>query len=129
MRIVLAAAVGMALLGLTAWVSGHLLFAGPVVCVENLSATDLRSVHLLGNGFDEALPSIPARSSACVRPSRIGAESSLDFRALAADQIVKAADLIYLESGGGYRVLVQVSPDLGVSASYGPLSLAIRGWL
>jgi hypothetical protein len=129
LRIIVAAVVGTALLGLAAWGSLELLFGGPVLCVENLSPTDLQSVRLLGSGFEEELPAIPANSSACVRPSRAGAESSLELRAVADGQSVAAADLIYLESSGGYRVRVQVSPDLQVSASYGSLSLAFRGWL
>jgi hypothetical protein len=129
LRIIVAVILGTAVLGLASWAFLELLFGGPVICVVNLSPTDLQSVRLLGNGFEEELPAISAESSACVRPSLAGAESSLEFQAIADGQSVAAADLIYLESSGGYRVKVQVSPELRVSASYGPVSLALGGWL
>ena len=97
-------AAGAALLGV--WDS-------PVVRVSNLSATELRNVVLTGRGFTVTLERLAPGESreATVHPR---GESSVDIAFDAAGRRVRAQGDTYIEPVGGYRVEMDIAPDLSV---------------
>lgn len=85
----------------------------PLVRVNNHSTTELRNVVLSGRGFTETLERLgPGESrEVTVRPR---GESSVDIAFDAAGRRVHVKGDTYIEAAGGYRVEMDVAPDLSV---------------
>jgi hypothetical protein len=126
-RAVRLALVGVVATVIVAGIVAQVTMGATVIRIENQSSRELRSLQVSGNGFDERVPRLGAGESVCVRPSGIRGESGLEFRAHTDAGIIEGKDLAYLEAGGGYRVEVDVSPDLKVRASTGSLGMAFCG--
>jgi hypothetical protein len=89
--------------------------SSPIITITNRSDAVLTDVVVSGSGFSEHIQSLPAGTSKTltVRPrGESGLRVSFDSRG----RHVNVDDLAYIEASGGYRVAVNVQPDLKVEA-------------
>ena len=63
------------------YIGAWMLMGPPVIRVENHSAREIRSMQVMGNGFNERISRLGPGESVCVQPSGIPGESGLEFRA------------------------------------------------
>jgi hypothetical protein len=109
------------------YIGAWMLMGPPVVRVENHSAREIRSMQVVGNGFNERISRLGPGESVCVQPSGIPGESGLEFRADSDAGRIEATELGYIEASGGYHVRILISPDLKVASNYGSVWMAFCG--
>lgn len=107
--------IGLAVGALVFWAVPGLVgvWNAPVVKLHNRSALELRNVVLTGSGFTVTLERLAPGESrkATVHPR---GESSVDIAFDAAGRRVRAQGDTYIEPVGGYRVEMDIAPDLSV---------------
>ena len=87
----------------------------PIITITNSSDAVLANLVVSGSGFSEHIESLAPGTSktVVVRPR---GESGLRLSFDARGRHVDVDDLAYIESSGGYRVVIDVRPDLKVEA-------------
>jgi hypothetical protein len=88
----------------------------PVVTITNRSTNALTNIVVSGSGFSDRIDRIAAGTERRLTVHPPG-ESGLRIAFEAGGQRVDVDDLAYIEGRGGYRVTLEVQPDLKVSAS------------
>ncbi len=88
----------------------------PVVFVHNRSGVALENIWLHGSGFSETIPRIEAGETFVLRVAPAG-ESGLAVAFDAAGEHRKVPEQGRFEPRGGYRVRVEIGPDLEVAIS------------
>ena len=91
----------------------------PVVFVHNRSGETLENFHLRGSGFSETIPRIEAGETIVLRVAPRG-ESGLAVEFDAAGEHREVPEQGYFEPRGGYRVRVEIGPDLDVAIDSRP---------
>ena len=102
-------------LAIIAFLAFRKLYSPPQITIKNMSSTELSSVILLGDRWDQQVPNIAAGSSVDIVVHPKG-ESGLSISFVALGKEIKKDDLAYIESSGGYRVIVRIDEKLNVSS-------------
>jgi hypothetical protein len=93
------------------------LFATPsrraTILIHNASTTELRNIIISGRGFQASVANLQPGQSATLT-ARLTADTGIAVAFEAAGRHISVPEQGYA-GGGGYRVVVEVSPDLSVS--------------
>ena len=86
----------------------------PIVFVHNRSGMALENVRLHGSGFSETIPRIEAGETFVLRVAPRG-ESGMAVAFDAAGEHREFPEEGYFEPRGGYRVRIEIAPELEVA--------------
>ena len=82
--------------------------------VKNASGIEITNTVVSGKGFKEVVGIVKPGESVTKR-FRPGAKSGIAVSFWAGDRVVSVPEQDYVSGGGGWKVSIEVSPDLSVS--------------
>ncbi len=89
------------------------LWGSPQIIFANQSRDGLNNVTLSGTGFEKVIDWIPPKTTRIIKV-KPKSESSLKLSFIVNDEFYLYDDLSYMESYGGYRIEITVTPELEI---------------
>ncbi len=119
-RTVSIAVVALGLMAVVAILLVRALSPPATIIVHNASAAELRNVVVSGRGFRVSCPTLPAGQSVTLS-AQLTADTGIAVAFDAGDRHVSTPEQDYA-GGGGFRINVEVSPELVVSVRSVPVA-------